>query len=83
MSEGKQKQPVFDDDQILRTLNHRFLLISGYLEPQIANLGDLAKLTSAQIYDLLHKKTMESLGPQGTLGKRKVTRLSKRRPKRR
>ena len=81
-SEAPKKEPL-PDDEVFRVLNHRFLLVAGYSEAQIVGFGDLAKLTSSEVYDLLHKQTMKSLGPRGALGKRKVRRTSRGRSKRR
>lgn len=53
------------EDVMTQRMNHRFLRYAGYSEEQIAELGDLSKLTEDQMMDLVNQRSMASLGLNG------------------
>jgi len=53
-----------NDDETFRILNRRFLLMAGYSEQQILDLGDLAKLPYERMRDLVQDKTLEAARQQ-------------------
>ena len=53
-----------NDDETFRILNRRFLLMAGYSEQQILDLGDLAKLRYEKMRDLVQDKTFEAARQQ-------------------
>ncbi len=52
-------------DKILETFNLQFLTIAGYSKEEIEKLGDLSRLSVAQIQEMLKSKSMETLGLAG------------------
>jgi hypothetical protein len=58
------------EEQILKTMNRQFLIMSGYSEEELKDV-DIAALTPAQFQELIQKKSMRSLGLNGN-GRQKV-----------
>jgi hypothetical protein len=52
-------------DKLMETFNRRYLGIAGYTEQEIAGMGDLSKLSSQQLQELVKQKSMLSLGLNG------------------
>ncbi|MEM3504332.1 MAG: site-specific integrase [Nitrososphaeria archaeon] len=61
-------------EEILATFNRQFLIMLGYSEKEIEKLGDLSKLTSEQMKELVKNKSMQALGLNGNT--QKVVKLS-------
>jgi hypothetical protein len=50
-----------DREKILNAFNLEFLKLAGYSRRQMRALGDLSRLTSEQMYTLIHDKASEAL----------------------
>lgn len=56
-------------EEILAAFNRQYLLILGYSEEEISQLGDLSKLTSDEMKQLVSRKSMQALGLNGNTQK--------------
>jgi hypothetical protein len=52
-------------ENVIQTLNEQFLRMAGYSTQEIEQLGPLAELSSEELQDLVHKKSMQLLGLNG------------------
>lgn len=69
----KRKETV-GRDTILATINEQFLKMAGYSDEEVNALGDLSKLSSQEVQEIVRKKSMEALGLNGN-SKQKVVPL--------
>jgi hypothetical protein len=51
----------YSKEDILNRLGTQFLLVAGYTPEQVANFGDLSKISDERMNELLHAKTLEVL----------------------
>lgn len=59
----RKKEPVtsaVNSKKKLHAFNTSFLKLAGYNRKQVSEFGDLSKLTSEQMYELVHAKTLEA-----------------------
>lgn len=52
--------PAMNRERTLRAFNTSFLRLAGYSRKQVSEFGDLSRLTSEQMYELVHAKTLEA-----------------------
>ena len=59
----------YGKEMVLATFNRQYLLMFGYTEEEIGQLGDLSKLTSDEMKQLVSRKSMQALGLNGNTQK--------------
>jgi hypothetical protein len=59
-------------DTIVATINEQFLKMAGYSDEEVSALGDLSKLSSQEVQEIVRKKSMEALGLNGNSKRRVV-----------
>jgi hypothetical protein len=59
------KRESVSQDMMVATFNRQFLTMAGYSEKEIAQFGDLSKLSAQDVQDLIQKKSMKALGLNG------------------
>lgn len=62
-------------EAMVSTFNRQFLTMAGYSEKEIAQFGELSKLSAQDVQDLIQKKSMKALGLNGN-GHQKVVPLT-------
>jgi hypothetical protein len=65
--------------ELLRSGRVVFLRAAGYEEREILGFGDLEKLSSEKMSDLLHRKTLEALGRYFVRENVRIRRLNEKR----
>ena len=59
------KKEGMTEDKVIQTFNEQFLKMAGYSDEEINEIGDLSKLSSEDMQELVKKKSLQSLGLNG------------------
>ena len=59
------KKQGMSEGAVIATFNRQYLVMAGYSEEEVSELGDLSQLNVEQVQELIRQKQMQSLGLNG------------------